>query len=74
MIQLAGEQEATPVMEALDKAVIYKAATPEFLGVKINPDKYSGLSTYIPLNPSDPELDAYYKEFQWTKDVQMLAD
>lgn len=74
MIQLAGEQEATPVMEALDKAVIYKAATPEFLGIKINPKKYSGLSTYIPLYPSDPELDAYYKELQWNKDVQMLAD
>lgn len=72
--KIAGEQEAAPVIEALEKAVLYKAATPDFLGVKINPDKYSGLSTYIPLNPSDPELDAYYKEFQWNKDVQMLAD
>ena len=72
--KLAGDQEAAPVIEALDKAVIYKAATPEFLGVKIDPDRYSGLSTYIPLNPSDPDLDAYYKEFQWNKDVQMLAD
>ena len=74
MIQLAGEKEATPVIQALHNAVLYKASTPEFLGVRIDPEKYFGLSTYIPLAPSDPELDAYYKEYQWNKDVQMLKD
>lgn len=74
MNQLAGVEEATPVIRALNNAVIYKAATPSFLGVQIDPEKYSGLSTYIPLAPSDPELDAYYKLFQWNKDVQMLVD
>ncbi len=71
--QLAGEQEATPVIQALHNAVIYKAATPNFLGIQIDPQRYSGLSTYIPLAPSDPELDAYYKGLQWNEDVKMLA-
>lgn len=74
MNQLAGYEEATPVIQALHNAVIYKAATPSFLGIQIDPERYSGLSTYIPLNPSDPELDAYYKGLQWNKDVQMLKD
>ena len=70
--QLAGEEDAAPVIEALQKAVIYKAATAYFYELKIDPAKYSGLSTYIPLRPVDVELDAYYKELEWNKAVEMI--
>ena len=70
--QIAGEEDAAVAIEALEKAVIYKAATPRFLDITINPAKYSGLSTYIPLAPSDPELDAFYTKFEWNKDTGMI--
>lgn len=70
--KIAGEEDAVPVIEALEKAVIYKAATPWFLDFSIDPQKYSGLSTYIPLAPSDPELDAFYAKFDWNRDTGMV--
>ena len=59
-------------MAALEKTVIYKAATPWFLDFTIDPQRYSGLSTYIPLAPSDPELDAFYAKFDWNRDTGMI--
>ena len=70
---IAGEEDAAPVMAALEKAVIYKAATPWFLDFTIDPQRYSGLSTYIPLAPSDPELDAFYAKFDWNRDTGMIV-
>ena len=69
---IAGEEDAAPVIAALEKAVIYKAATPWFIDFTIDPLKYSGLSTYIPLAPSDPELDAFYAKFDWNRDTGMI--
>ncbi len=69
---IAGEEDAAPVIEALEKAVLYKAATPRFLEISIDPDKFSGLSTYIPIAPSNPELDAFYAKFDWNKDTGMI--
>ncbi len=62
---IAPYEDAKPVLDALDKAVLYKAATPDFLEISIDPSKYSGLGTYIPISPSDPELDAFYKKLDW---------
>jgi len=70
--RLAGEEDAAPVMRALEEAVIYKAATPNFLEISIDPQKYSGLGTYIPSADSDSTLQAFYREYDWNKDVQML--
>lgn len=69
---IAGEEDAAPVFDALEKAVIYKAATPRFLDFAIDPNKYSGLSTYIPISPSDPVLDAFYSKFDWNRDAGMI--
>lgn len=71
---IAGEEDAAPVIAALEKAVIYKAATPWFLDFTIDPLRYSGLSTYIPLAPSDPELDAFYAKFDWNRDTGMVLE
>jgi len=70
--QLAGKEDAAPVMEALEKAVVYKATTPYFLEINIDPERFCGLGTYIPLTPADAELDAYYKELEWNKAVEMV--
>lgn len=47
-----------------DNAVIYKAATPEFLGKTINPARYSGLSTHHFTN-SATKADDFYKTLSW---------
>ena len=70
--QLAGSTDAAPVKEALKKAVPYKAATSYFFDLTINPDKYSGLGTYIPFSPADLELNEYYKTLEWNKAVGMV--
>lgn len=70
--QIAPAEDAAPVMEALEKAVVYKAATPMFLDIYINPAKYSGLSTYIPISPSESALDEYYMGLDWNRDTGMI--
>ena len=72
MEQLAGE-DAKEFTSALDKAVIYKAATPEFLGIKINREKFSGLSTYIPSPRADAELLSYYRKLKWNQDTGYIS-
>lgn len=73
--QLAGD-DAGAFFNALDKAVIYKAATPTFLyehgGFVIDPDKYSGLSLYIPTENPDPVLIEFYKGLKWNEDTKMI--
>lgn len=58
---------------ALDKAVIYKNATPYFIEIPVDKNKYSGLSTYIPSPTADPELLNYYANFKWSKDTGYLV-
>ncbi len=58
---------------ALEKAVVYKAATPNFLEITVDPDKYSGLSTYIPSPTADPLLLEYYSKFKWSRDTGYLS-
>lgn len=56
------------VRSALARAVVYKAATPEFMkpdsGFKIN--THCGFSMYLPCN-GDETLDAYYRGLAWNK-------
>ena len=65
----ATEDEIQAMNEALDQCVVYKAATPEFMGA-FPIDTFSGLSMYFPytkLDGSIPELtlQMYYKTLKW---------
>lgn len=70
--ELSGGNDAQ-FQVALGKAVVYKAATPYFLEIAIDRNKYSGLSTYIPSPTADKELIEYYSKFKWSKDTGYLA-
>lgn len=59
--------------QALEEAVIYKAATPQFIDITIDPDRYCGLSSYITC-PHDTDINNAYKKLIWNKDVQMIKD
>ena len=56
--------EKNNLEQALNNCIIYKAATPKFITIKIN--TYSGFSMYLPCNGSD-NLDDYYKTLAWNK-------
>ena len=55
--------------EQLDKAVPFKKATAQFLGLKIN--RFSGLSIYIP-DSRYVNLNAYYGDLDWNKKVKVI--
>ena len=50
--------------EALDKCVLYKAATEKFIGLEIN--EHCGLSMYLPYAGYD-YLNTFYKTLEWNK-------
>lgn len=52
----------------LEKAVVYKAATPKLFGKEVPSDKFSGLSTYIPFQKWS-SINAYYYTYQWPEYV-----
>lgn len=60
---LATEQETKELYELTNNAIIYKAATSKFVSLTIDPDNYSGLSTYI-LGTS-PINEQYYTTLDW---------
>jgi hypothetical protein len=60
------EADKRPLMEQLERTVLYKAHTAEFLEMfEIN--TYCGLSCYIPLG-SRNDLNSYYQQLGWYKD------
>lgn len=62
---IAPTEKATEFKSKLESAVIYKAATPSIFGeFIIDPNKFSGLSTYI-LGTSNATNEAYYKTLDW---------
>lgn len=62
MEQLTSDQEYRQFMNALNNFVIYKAATANFLEIKIK--SYSGIATYIP-RAEYVNLNAYYRTLAW---------
>jgi hypothetical protein len=58
----------------LNECIIYKAATPSFLGLQI--DSYSGLSMYLPSVTKDDQgvagLNAFYKTLAWNKATNLV--
>lgn len=59
--------------QKLEETVLYKASTPRFMEIVIDPNRYCGLSSYITC-PSDTELNSAYKKLDWNRDVQMIAE
>ena len=59
----ASEEEIAELNEAIDDCMVYRAATPEFMG-SFQIKTYSGFSMYLPSNGS-LELDKYYKTLKW---------
>ena len=66
----AAEEELIVLQNALDQCVVYKAATPGFMG-SFNIKTYSGLSMYLSSQGST-ELDKYYRTLQWNKDTALV--
>jgi len=67
--QFATEEQFALFQAQMDKAVPFKAATAEFIGLKI--DHFSGLSCYIP-SSSYPNLNAYYKQLAWNQATKVV--
>ncbi len=64
------DSELSSLHESLNKAVLYKAATPEFIGdFKIK--TFSGFSMYLPCHGSS-ELDKYYRTLEWNKATALV--
>lgn len=61
--------EVKQLDKELGRAVIYKRATPEFLGIQISADTFSGLSCFALSAIIDSKEDAYYKTLGWYKAV-----
>lgn len=70
--RLATTDQYTTFQQAMDKAIIYKAATPMsfyaygYQAIAIN--KFSGLSIYVP-QEALPKLNEWYKSLAWYKAV-----
>ncbi|MCR5520237.1 MAG: hypothetical protein K6F21_07885 [Bacteroidales bacterium] len=63
------DEEKASLDRLLEGCVTYKAATPEFLGIKIN--VHSGLSMYLP-GAGDSALNEYYKTLAWNKAANLV--
>lgn len=57
-------QEREALQEALDRAVVYKAATPRILG-EIDVSVFSGLSMYLPSDGTDFLNNFYRESISW---------
>jgi len=67
---LADPNEFANFASALDDVVVYKQATSNFLEIPIDPNKYSGIATYIP-NGQLSTRNAY-KSTHWNNAVRMI--
>ena len=67
--RVANSEQMVQFNAALDKVILYKAATPYFIDITVANN--SGLSTYIPV-PTNNALDNYYKNLEWNKACGMI--
>ncbi len=65
----ATEQELSKLDAALDKCVLYKAATEKFFDLELK--SVSGLSMYIPV-PGNDELNNFYKTLSWNQATGLI--
>ena len=66
----ATEEELQQLQDALDRCILYKAATPEFMD-SFPIEVYSGFSMYLPTDGTR-ELDKYYRTLQWNKATSLV--
>lgn len=59
------ESEMSDLEEAINGCILYKGATPSFMG-EFAIDTFSGLSMYLPSN-GHKELNKYYRTLKWNK-------
>lgn len=69
--QVSYPEEYALFERSLNNAVVYKAATPAFMSIKIDIDRYSGLSTYLP-DERNVRLNAYYRNLKWNQATGLL--
>ena len=62
---ISNEEELRAVNDAIDRCVVYREATPQFLAT-FDITEYSGFSMYLPC-AGTPLLDSYYKKEPWNK-------
>ncbi len=71
--RLATTEQYATFKQCMEKAVIYKASTPQAFyayngGKWIKIDKFSGVSIYVS-QETLPQLNEWYKDLEWYKDV-----
>lgn len=66
----ASEEQIESFYEELDKCVLYKAATPEFMN-SIEIVTHSGLSMYLPYRDRS-YLNNFYKTLEWNKATSLV--
>lgn len=64
-----GHSELYGVLEqAMNRFVVYKGATKYFMGLYIDPEKYSGVSVHV-FTDNGSDRDNFYKTLSWYRDV-----
>jgi hypothetical protein len=67
MLQCSTQAKYEVFMEQLDKTVLYKAATSQFVDLVIDQKRFSGLSCYVPLSKwKDNAEYTYYFTLGWS--------
>ncbi len=71
--RLASAEEAQELKEALNKVILYQAATPYIISSSNKVDKHCGLSCYILDSGKDAVLDGYYQTLDWYNRVYPIG-
>lgn len=66
----ASDQELEELERAIDASLLYKAATPSFLGLPIN--VFSGYSMYLP-SAGSSFLDNFYMTLSWNEATKLVT-
>lgn len=67
----ASSSDMSKLDQDLKAMVLYKAATPDFFGTKIDPARFCGMSMYLP-HYAWGTLNDYYKTLSWNKSVNLV--
>ncbi len=60
--------KAIPLEDAISKAVVFKLSTPDFMGLKIEPSLFSGLSVHM-YSERQNDAENFYRSLDWYRDV-----
>lgn len=62
------ESQRSAYRQQLERTIVFKAATSTFFGQRIPPDKFSGLSVYIP-QTRWADMNSIYYQLDWARTV-----